>query len=191
MLARVKRIDSVDLYVSAVIFIGALCTAALLVFDAGELHLVLTPEIALFVVCALVGDFVPLKVFTRGAEGEVTTSTCFAVAAMLAAGPLAALFALLGTNLIADGLRRKPLKKILFNVGQYASAVAVSGAVLQLTTGLPRATSPHLVPADLGGILLTTVVFFIFNATFVSIVIALVTRVSVTRYLAQELSSQV
>ncbi len=191
MLARVKRIDSVNLYVSAVIFFGALCTAALFVCDADELHLVLTPEVALFVLCALIGDFVPLKVFTRGAEGEVTTSTCFAVAAMLAAGPLAALLALAGTNLIADGLRRKPLKKILFNVGQYAITVAVSGAVLQLSTGLPRGHSPHLVPADLAGVLLTTVVFFIFNATFVSTVIALVTRASVLKYLAQDLSSQV
>ena len=83
MLARVKRIDSVDRYVSAVIFTGALCTAALFVFDAGELHLVLTPEVALFMLCALVGDFVPLKVFTRGAEGEVTTSTTFAFAILL------------------------------------------------------------------------------------------------------------
>src|SRR5918912_2266467 len=128
MFARVKRIDSVDLYVSAVILVGALSTAALFVFDAGELHLMLTPEVALFVACALVGDFVPLKVFTRGAEGEVTTSTCFAVAAMLAAGPLAALIALVATNLIADGLRRKAPKKILFNLGQYAITLAASGA---------------------------------------------------------------
>src|SRR4051794_34912877 len=191
MFARVKRIDSLNLYVSGVIFFGALCTAALFVFDAGELHLVLTPEIGLFMLCALVGDFVPLKVFTRGAEGELTTSTCFAVAAMLAAGPLAALLALAGTNLIADGLRRKELKKILFNVGQYSITVAASGAVLQLTTGLPRADSPHLVPADLAGVLLTTVVFFMLNATFVSTVIALVTRASWIRYLAQDLSSQV
>jgi diguanylate cyclase (GGDEF)-like protein len=191
MFARVKRIDPVDRYVAAVILAGGLCTAALFAWNAGELHLVLTPEVALFALCALVGDFLPLKVFTRGAEGEVTTSTCFAVAAMLAAGPLAALIALAGTNLIADGLRRKPPKKIFFNVGQYAVTVAVSGAVLELTTGLPRAHSPHLVPADLAGVLLTTVVFFIFNATFVSTVIALVTRANVIRYLAQDLSSQV
>src|SRR5918911_718636 len=139
MLARVKRIDSVDLYVTAVVAVGALCTVALTFVDVGELHLMLTPEVALFILCALVGDFVPLKVFTRGAEGEVTTSTCFAVAAMLAAGPLAALLALAGTNLIADGLRRKAPKKILFNLGQYAITVAASGAALQAVTDLPRA----------------------------------------------------
>src|SRR3954451_8412348 len=191
MLARVKRIDPVDLFVSAVIAVGTLCTVALAVFDAGELHLVLTPEVGLFMLCALVGDFVPLKVFTRGAEGEVTTSTCFAVAAMLTAGPLAALLALAGTNLIADGLRRKPLKKILFNVGQYAVTVAASGAVLQVATELPRATGPHLLPSDMAGLLLPAFVFFVFNTAFVSTVIALVSRASVFKYLAQDLSSQV
>src|SRR5689334_20299825 len=161
MLARVKRIDPVNLYVSAVIAVGALCTVALAIFDAGELHLVLTPEVGLFMLCALIGDFVPLKVFTRGAEGEVTTSTCFAVAAMLAAGPLAALIALFLTNLIADGLRRRDPKKILFNLGQYAIAVAASGAAMQLVTGLPREQHPHLIPADLAGVILATVVFFV------------------------------
>jgi diguanylate cyclase (GGDEF)-like protein len=191
MLARIKRIDPVDLYVSAVIAVGTLCTVALAILDAGELHLMLTPEVALFMLCALVGDFVPLKVFTRGAEGEVTTSTCFAVAAMLTAGPLAALMALVVTNLIADGLRRKAPKKILFNLGQYAITVAASGAVLQLVTELPRAEHPHLVPGDMAGVMLAAATFFIFNTALVSTVIALVTRASVIKYLGQDLSSQV
>jgi diguanylate cyclase (GGDEF)-like protein len=191
MLARVKRIDPVDLYVTAVITVGTLCTVALAILDAGELHLVLTPEVALFMLCALIGDFVPLKVFTRGAEGEVTTSTCFAVAAMLAAGPLAALIALVGTNLIADGWRRREPKKILFNLGQYAITVAASGAAMQLITGLPRARHPHLIPADLAGVMAAAVVFFVFNTALVSTVIALVTRASVLKYLVEDLSSQV
>jgi diguanylate cyclase (GGDEF)-like protein len=191
MLARVKRIDPVDVYVTTVIAVGTLCTVALAIFDSGELHLLLTPEVALFMLCALVGDFVPLKVFTRGAEGEVTTSTCFAVAAMLAAGPLAALIALVVTNLVADGVRRKAPKKILFNLGQYAITVAASGAALQLVTGLPRAHPPHLLPSDMAGVLVAAVVFFVFNTALVSTVIALVTRASVLKYLVEDLSSQV
>src|ERR1700760_3142222 len=140
MLARVAKLDTFNLYVNAVILAGVLCGVALVIVDAGDLHLLLTPEVAVFAICALIGDFVPLKVFTRGAEGEITTSTCFAVAAMLAAGPLAALSALAGTNLIADGLRRKPFRKIAFNVAQYSITITAAGAVLQLTTGLPRAS---------------------------------------------------
>src|SRR6201989_1139559 len=121
MSARGAKIDPLDLYVTAVIAVGFVCGIGIVVSGAGDFQLVLTPEVALFALCALIGDFLPLKVFTRGAEGEITTSPCFAVAAMLAAGPLAALIALAGNNLIADGLRRKPLKQILLNVGPYAS----------------------------------------------------------------------
>src|SRR4051794_7632329 len=100
MLARVAKIDPLDIYVAAVIAVGFVCGVWIVVSGAGDVQLVLTTEVALFALCALIGDFLPLKVFTRGAEGEITTSTCFAVAAMLAAGPLAALIALIGTNLI-------------------------------------------------------------------------------------------
>jgi diguanylate cyclase (GGDEF)-like protein len=190
MNARVGRLDPLDLYVTAVILVGGLCAAALVYVDAGDLHLVLTPEVALFAICALIGDFVPLKVFTRGAEGEITTSTCFAVAAMLAAGPLAALIALAITNLIADGMRRKSPKKIAFNIGQYAITVAASGAVLQLTTGLPRIAEPHLLPTDLFGVLLAALAFFVANTALVATVIALAQRTSVFKYLAQDLFFQ-
>ena len=70
---------------------------------AGDLHARSSPRsVAFFALCAFFGEFVPLKVFTRGAEGEITTSTRFALAAMLAAGPLAALIALGVANLVAD-----------------------------------------------------------------------------------------
>ena len=64
-----------------------------------------------------------MKVITRGAEGEVTTSTTFALAAMLVAGPLAGLVALGVANLFSDTLQRKSLQKILFNLFQYAITV--------------------------------------------------------------------
>ena len=95
MIARVIKFDPLDIYVTAVIAVGVVCGVGIVLSGAGDFPLVLTPEVALFALCALIGDFLPLKVFTRGAEGEITTSTCFAVAAMLAAGPLAALIALI------------------------------------------------------------------------------------------------
>ena len=103
MISRANRPDPVDLYVAAVITVGAVCAIGLGVAGVGDLRLLLSPEVAIFAVFALVGEFVPLKVFTRGAEGEVTTSTCFALATMLAAGPLAAFICLASANLLADG----------------------------------------------------------------------------------------
>ena len=190
MISRANRPDPVDLYVAAVITVGAVCAIGLGVAGVGDLRLLLSPEVAIFAVFALVGEFVPLKVFTRGAEGEVTTSTCFALATMLAAGPLAAFICLASANLLADGLRRKPVKKIAFNILQYAITIAAAGAVLSATTGLPRAHEPHIVPSDLIGVLLAAIVFFVFNTVIVATVIAMVQRLAVFTYLARDLLFQ-
>src|SRR4051812_12246653 len=190
MIARVLKTDPLNLYVTAVIVAGALCGGWLVWNGAGDYRLVLTTEVGVFALCALVGDFLPLKVFTRGAQGEITTSTCFAVAAMLAAGPLAAFIALAVTNVIADGLRRKPPHKVAFNVGQYAITVAASGLVLQLTTKLPRATDPHLVPSDLPGVMLAVATFFLVNTALVATVIALVQRTSIINNFVHDLFHQ-
>src|SRR3954471_23418596 len=135
MSARISRIDPLDLYVAAIILIGGACMAWLGINGAGHFDYLLAPEVAIFALFALVGEFVPLKVFTRGAEGEVSTSTTFAMATMLAAGPLAAFAALAGANLVADGIRRKPPKKVAFNIAQYGITIAASGLVLKATTG--------------------------------------------------------
>src|SRR4051812_26468401 len=130
MIARAKRISPLDAYVSIVIAVGALCAVAVTINGAGDLHRLLSPEALMFFLFAFFGEFVPLKVFTRGAEGEVTTSTTFALAAMLVAGPLAGLVALGMANVLADTIARKPLQKILFNVFQYAITVGAVGVVL-------------------------------------------------------------
>lgn len=109
-----SKFDPLDLYVAAVIAIGVVCGTVLFVTGAGDLHNLLTAEVAVFAVCALIGEFVPIKVFTRGAEGEVTTSTSFAVAAMLVGGPVVGFVAQAIANLVTDGIRRKPPKKVAF-----------------------------------------------------------------------------
>src|SRR3954447_21055294 len=192
MLARalLSKISPLDVYVSAVIAVGAACTVWLTIDGAGDLHRLLSPEAIVFFLFAFFGEFVTLKVFTRGAEGEFTTSTTFGLAAMLIAGPLAGLLALGLSNLLADAWGRKPLQKILFNAFQYAITVAAAGAVLNATTGLPRATEPHLMPSDLPGVLLAAGVFFIANIGLVSTVVALAQRTKVFSYLARDLFFQ-
>src|SRR4051794_40509859 len=190
MLARAKRISPLDAFVSAVIAVGFACAVALIIGGAGDLHRLLSPEAIMFFLFAFFGEFVPLKVFTRGAEGEVTTSTTFALAAMLVAGPLAGLVALGLANVLADTLGRKPLQKILFNVFQYAITVGAAGAVLNLTTNLPRAAEPNLAPSDLPGVLLAAAVFFFVNIGLVSTVVALAQRASVFSYMVRDLFFQ-
>src|SRR3954447_5905553 len=190
MLARAKRLSPLDAYVSAVIAVGALCAVALTISGAGDLHRLLSPEALMFFLFAFFGEFVPLKVFTRGAEGEVTTSTTFALAAMLLAGPLAGLVALGLANVLADTLSRKSLQKILFNVFQYASAVGAAGLILSLTTSLPRTGAPHLAPSDLPGVLLAAAVFFTVNILLVSTVVALSQQARVFSYMVRDLFFQ-
>ena len=191
MFARAAKLDPLTSYVSAVIAIGAVCALGIVLDGVGDFRLALTPEIAIFSLCAFIGDFLPLKVFTRGAEGEITTSTCFAFAALLAAGPLAALVALVAANLIVDAYRRKAAQKVAFNVAQYAISVAAAAAVLKVTTGMPRADGPHLVPSDLAGVMLAIAAFFVVNSTLVATVIALVQRTRVLRYLIDDIFNQV
>src|ERR1700759_5450621 len=130
MSARASKIDPLDLYVTAVILIGGACMVWLGFDGADHPPLLRTPEVPIFATFTLVGELVPLKVFTRGAEGEVTTSTTFAMATMLAAGPRASFAARAGATLLAGGFGRKPIKKVAFNISQYAVTVAASGLVL-------------------------------------------------------------
>ncbi|MDA0165940.1 EAL domain-containing protein [Solirubrobacter ginsenosidimutans] len=191
MFARAAKLDPLNSYVSAVIAVGAVCALGIVIDGVGEFSLALTPEIAIFALCAFIGDFLPLKVFTRGAEGEITTSTCFAFAALLAAGPLAALIALVAANLIVDAFRRKAAQKVAFNVAQYAISVAAAAMVLKATTGMPRPDGPHLEPSDLAGVMLAIAAFFVVNSTLVATVIALVQRTRVLRYLIDDIFNQV
>jgi diguanylate cyclase (GGDEF)-like protein len=190
MIARAFRLSPLDAYVSAVIAVGALCAVGVALDGADDLRRLVSPEAVMFFLFAFAGEFVPLKVFTRGAEGEVTTSTTFALAAVLVAGPLAGLVALGLANICADAIGRKPMQKIAFNFFQYAITIGATALVLDLTTGLPRAEEPHLAPIDLPGVLLAAATFFLVNIALVSTVVALASRARVFSYMVRDLFFQ-
>jgi diguanylate cyclase (GGDEF)-like protein len=180
-------IPPLEAYVLAVIAAGVACIVGTVILADGALHMLLDREVALFAACALVGELIPLKVVTRGVEGEVTTSTTFAFATLLAAGPAPALIALVVASFVADLLRGKALQKVLFNACQYAITMAATAIVLQLLTEVPRTTGVfHFAPTDLPGILVAAAVFFLVNTALVATVIALAQGVRVGRYLVQD-----
>jgi diguanylate cyclase (GGDEF)-like protein len=130
-------------------------------------------------------------VHTRGSEGEVTTSTCFALALMLAGGPAVALAGLVGASIVADTINGKPVKKVAFNAAQYAVSVTAASLVLILSTDIPREGSLPFGPTDLIPILGVATVFFVVNSALVSTVAALAQGViKVGRYLANDLFFQ-
>ena len=134
----IRRYNALDLYVALVVATGAACAVVVLGTGYESLAQFLDPELALFALCALVGELVPLKVHTRGSEGEVTTSTCFALALMLAGGPAVALAGLVGASILADALNGKPVRKVAFNAAQYSVSVSAASLVLVLFTDIPR-----------------------------------------------------
>jgi hypothetical protein len=186
------RVAPLQAYVIAVIGLGAFCCAEVFVLDGENLPQLLSAEILVFAACALVGELVPIKVVMRGVEGEVTTSTTFAFAAMLVGGPACAIVTLVGASFAADALRRKALTKLLFNGCQYAVTLTASASVLGLLTDVPRTDGPfHFAPGDLPAILVVAAVFFLVNSTLVATVIALVQGLRIGRYLVQDWFFQV
>jgi len=185
-----RRYNALDLYVTFVVATGAAC--ALIVLGTGfeTLDQFLDPELALFALCALVGELVPLKVHTRGSEGEVTTSTCFALALMLAGGPAVGMAGLLAASIIADTINGKQVKKIAFNAAQYAISVGVASLLLMFTD-VPEHGALPFGPEDLPAILGVAAMFFVVNSALVSTVVALAQGViKLGRYLANDLFFQ-
>jgi diguanylate cyclase (GGDEF)-like protein len=186
-----RHCHPLDLYVAAVVIGGVACAAVVLGTGGHTLHRLLSPELALFALCAVIGELVPLKVHTRGSEGEVTTSTCFALALMLAGGPAVALAGLVGGSIVADALNGKPLKKVAFNAAQYSISVSAASLVLVALTDIPRQGSLPFVPMDLLPVLGVATVFFVVNSALVSTVVALAQGViKLGRYLANDLFFQ-
>ena len=136
-----RRPQPLDLYVALVVALGATCAVVVIGTCFDTLDRLLQPELALFALCALAGELVPLKVHTRGSEGEVTTSTCFVLALMLAGGPAVALAGLVGASILADTLNGKPVKKIAFNAAQYSVSVTAASLVLVTLTSIPHQAS--------------------------------------------------
>jgi diguanylate cyclase (GGDEF)-like protein len=187
-----SRLLPLQVYVSAVIGLGVVCCVAVFALDGDSLNRLFTLEVMLFAACAFAGELVSLKVVTRGAEGEVTTSGTFAFAALLVAGPACAVVALICASFVADLLQRKAATKLLFNAAQYTVTLTASAFVLtSLTEAPPIGEQFHFAPADLPGILLAAAVFFTVNSTLVAVVIALVQDQKVGRYLVQDWFFQV
>ena len=186
-----RRAQPLDLYVTLVVALGAACAAVVIGTGYHTLDRLLTPELALFALCALAGELVPLKVHTRGSEGEVTTSTCFALALMLAGGPAVALTGLVAASIVADALNGKQLKKVAFNAAQYSVSVTAGSLVLVTLTDIPHDAALPFGPMDLIPILGVATVFFVVNSALVSTVVALAQGViKLGRYLANDLFFQ-
>ena len=118
--------------------------------------------------CVVVGELLPVDLVLRGEHGELLISTAFAFAVLIAFGAGAAVPALCLGSLVGDLARGRTTRRIVFNVGQYAVAVWLAGAVLDLVSDVPRAHGASFEAADLPLILLAGLVLFSVNVGLVA-----------------------
>ncbi|HEY7135487.1 MAG TPA: EAL domain-containing protein [Acidimicrobiia bacterium] len=140
----------------------------------------------MFSALVVVGELFPIQVSIGNESQDVTTSTTFAFALLLAVGSGPAALAQSVASLVSDTVQHKPWWKRLFNVAQYTISVVAAGAVLKVLTihhqfGHGSVSLRSLVPALLAG-----GTFFIVNHVLTGTGIALALDVPLRRFLLRD-----
>jgi diguanylate cyclase (GGDEF)-like protein len=134
----------------------------------------------------LLGELLPLKIPRRGEHEELTVSTSFAFALLLLAGLWPAVAAQSVASVVEDAISRKPLWRVVFNVGQYAISLAAASLVLTVA-GVGGPGADPFTAGDLPAIAVAAAAFFIVNAVLVGIAVALYVGQPVGAYLRDDL----
>jgi diguanylate cyclase (GGDEF)-like protein len=153
----IRRPHPLYVYLAAVAVTGWTVLLMVLVHGHG-LHV--NAEVVILGCLVVAGEVFPIRL--PHGEGEFTTSTTFAYALLLCAGPVAAIVALMIGSAITDLKRSRSVWKLNFNIGQYSLALCASAGVLALLDALPS-QADHFKPSDLPAILAGGAVFFAIN----------------------------
>jgi diguanylate cyclase (GGDEF)-like protein len=182
---RLGRWQPVHRYVTAVCALGLAALAGLVALTFSDLTDANPGFVMFFTPLVVLGELIPIKVARRDGEEHITVSTTFAFALLLSSGAAASVLSLALASLMADGIHRKPLWKIAYNVSQFSLSVGASAAVLQ---GL----RPHLMARnaitgdDLPAVVLAAIIFFLVNNTVAGTGPALAEGVSIRKFLRRD-----
>ncbi len=100
----------------------------------------------------MLGELMPVKIPRRGGDEEITLSTSFSMALMLAGGLAPALIAQLTASVVQDRTSGKPSWRVRFNVGQYTLSMAGAWSVMRILNAAPHVGTAHpFSSADLPG----------------------------------------
>jgi diguanylate cyclase (GGDEF)-like protein len=133
-------------------------------------------------------ETLPVKIPRRGEEEEITLSTSFVMALLLACGLGPALLTQGLACVIQDVITRKPWWRAAFNLAQYSLSLAAAYGVLWLLDDTAHLGSSHpFSGSQLPDILLCSVAFFIVNTVLVGTAISLYQGVSIRRYFRMDL----
>jgi diguanylate cyclase (GGDEF)-like protein len=135
----------------------------------------------------MLGELMPVKIPRRGGDEEITLSTSFSMALMLAGGLAPALIAQLTASVVQDRASGKPWWRVRFNVGQYTLAMAGAWSVMRILNAAPHVGTAHpFSSADLPGMILAAAVFFWVNTTVVGTAVSLYQGVPAGRYFSND-----
>jgi diguanylate cyclase (GGDEF)-like protein len=133
------------------------------------------------------GEMLPVKIPRRGNDEQITLSTPFAMAVLLAGGLAPALIAQSAASVVQDLTSGKPWWRIRFNVGQYALSMAAALLTMRWLSVAPHIGSSHpFSSADLPGMMVGAGAFFLVNTGVVGVAVSLYQGVPVSRYFRKD-----
>ncbi|CAA9535136.1 MAG: diguanylate cyclase/phosphodiesterase (GGDEF & EAL domains) with PAS/PAC sensor(s) [uncultured Thermoleophilia bacterium] len=184
---RTRRPGAYVLYTAVVLAAGivALLGAALL----GEEHAWAGDGLfwTLAGMC-LLGELLPVRLARGQWFDEITVSTAFAFAVLLAFGPLPAMVLYATASLVADGAARLAPVKVVFNASQYIVSIGAAAVVLHALTGT---TAAPAVDGAIPAIALAGAALFAVNHVLAGVGAAILTRRPLGPYLRGDLGFHV
>lgn len=138
---------------------------------------------------AIVGEVKPIRLPRAGREDRsLSTSAPFVLALVAIAGVDIAILVQVIASLSDDVLRRRAIKKSMFNTAQYTLAVLAAGVIYASLTGFPVLGVPEpFAPVHIGPLLIGGAAMFGVNWLLVAGVVAIVTSQYIGRVLRQDL----
>jgi len=183
---RLEHPAKIRLYIAVVSVVGI--AAWLAAFSDGARGLLAANgSVTLVLTVAVVLTELRSMRFAQDEVGEVTLSTTFAFALLLAAGTAPAVLVLGAASALGDLLLRKPLQRTVFNVGQYSLSLGAAGLVASSFSGnAALLAQPRLSLSGFAALLASGVAFYVVNTVLTGTVLALRQHLSITAVLRQD-----
>ncbi len=175
---RYEQYTAVVLAAAVIAFLGAAVLGDAHAWASSELFWLLAGM-------CLLGEVLPIRLARRENYDEITVSTAFAFAVLLAFGPLPAMALYAVVSVVADAAARTDAVRITFNAGQYAISVAAAALVLALLTGDGDAATD--VRGQVPATVLAAAALFTVNHVLAGIGAAILTHRPIRPYLLGDL----
>ena len=136
----------------------------------------------------LLGEMLPVKIPRRGGDEEITASSAFALALLLAGGLIPALLAQCTASVVQDRYAGKPWWRARFNLGQYALSMTAALLVLHtMSAGSHIGTQHPFSTSEIPAIMVAGAVFFLVNNGIVGAAVSMHQEVSLGSYFRNDI----